>query len=151
MNITDLIANTLIEMLEKQDGSVQIQRNDLASRIGCVPSQINYVITSRFTQAQGYIVESRRGGGGFIRIVKVENSKSQLVLHIINSIGDFLDEHTAMIIINSLCLDGRLSKETAAVMRAVVSESNFKGLIDESKREIRARLLKSMLLTSAEE
>lgn len=148
MNITDLIADTLTKMLEEQDGSVQIQRNDLALRLGCVPSQINYVITSRFTQAQGYIVESRRGGGGFVRIVKVDNSKSKLILHIINSIGDFLDEHTAVIIINSLCLDGRLTEEEAVIMRCVVSENNFKGLEDESRRIIRANLLKSMLLAS---
>ena len=64
MRMSDLVAQYILNMLEAQDGSAEIRRNELAGSLGCVPSQINYVITSRFTPEQGYIVESRRGGGG---------------------------------------------------------------------------------------
>ena len=71
MIISDQIAKIIEEMLDRSGGTAEVRRNDLASQIGCVPSQINYVITSRFTPERGYITESRRGGGGFIRIVRV--------------------------------------------------------------------------------
>ena len=64
MRMSDLVAQYIIEMLDRENGSAEIQRNELAGNLGCVPSQINYVITSRFTPEKGYIVESRRGGGG---------------------------------------------------------------------------------------
>ena len=67
MNISNIIASMISDMLE-DDGYTEIQRNELAQKIGCVPSQINYVISSRFTPEHGYIVESRRGGGGYIKI-----------------------------------------------------------------------------------
>ena len=68
MNISDVIADMILDMFDDNKSTVQIQRNDLAARVGCVPSQINYVITSRFTPEQGYRIESRRGGGGCILI-----------------------------------------------------------------------------------
>lgn len=146
MNITDIITKTLLNLLSEQEGEIQIGRNELANAIGCVPSQINYVITSRFTKEQGYIVESRRGGGGYIKIVKVDNTKSQLILHIINSMGDEIDENTARIIIESLCLDSRIEKNIARIMLSVISDDNFKGLNPSEKRMLRANLFKSMLI-----
>ena len=72
MRLSDIIADEINRMLDESgDGSAEIKRNELASHIGCVPSQINYVISSRFVPEQGYIVESRRGGGGFIKITRV--------------------------------------------------------------------------------
>lgn len=87
MNITDLIVQQINQMLEQDGGTIKIQRNELANKIGCVPSQINYVITNRFTVEQGYLVESRRGGGGFIQIMKINASNRETIFHIINSIG----------------------------------------------------------------
>lgn len=148
MKITELIVQTLQELLSEHGGTIQIQRNDLASRLGCVPSQINYVITSRFTEAQGYIVESRRGGGGFIKIVKLERSQNELILHVINSISDELDEATARIVIKSLYEDDQLDEARARLMLAVISDNNFRGLEDTSKRIIRANLFKTMLINT---
>ena len=95
MRMSDLVAQYILNMLEQQDGSAEIQRNELAGSLGCVPSQINYVITSRFTPEQGYIVESRRGGGGYIRISRVKMDKGTALMHIINSVGATLDKATA--------------------------------------------------------
>ena len=71
MILSDHIAKLIEQMLEDGGGTTEVRRNDLAAKIGCVPSQINYVITSRFTPERGYVTESRRGGGGYIRIVRV--------------------------------------------------------------------------------
>ena len=64
MKISDLITQRILQLMEEQDGIAEIQRNEFAGEIGCVPSQINYVLTSRFTPEQGYTIESRRGAGG---------------------------------------------------------------------------------------
>ena len=96
VNMSNEIANMILRMLE-QDGSTEIQRNDFAQRFGCVPSQINYVISSRFTPEHGYIVESRRGGGGYVKISRVSYDKGTALMHVINSIGDSLvDGHLAV-------------------------------------------------------
>ena len=81
-----MIEDFIKDMFEEED-SIDIQRNDLAEKIGCVPSQINYVISTRFKPSQGYYVESKRGGGGHITIKKVNITKSNYLMHIISSIG----------------------------------------------------------------
>ena len=150
MRITDQITNLILDLLEKQGGEVQLQRNDLASRIGCVPSQINYVITSRFTKEQGYIVESRRGGGGFIRIMRLDSPRMCYLMHIVNCIGEEIDEASARILLQNLLYDQKIGKSEAKIMLAAISEQNLRGLADSARRSIRARLLKSMLMNTIE-
>ena len=75
MLISDAIAKLIEQMINEGQGAAEIKRNDLAGQLGCVPSQINYVITSRFTPERGYIIESRRGGGGYIRIIRKHTTK----------------------------------------------------------------------------
>ena len=88
MGISDLIAQFLQESLnEAADGVLEVQRSDLAQRFNCVPSQINYVMTTRFSPERGYLVESRRGGGGYIRITQVRVDRQTLLMHVINSVG----------------------------------------------------------------
>ena len=89
MRISDVIENFIKDMLS-DDNSAVIQRNDLAEHFNCVPSQINYVISTRFTPLQGYYVESQRGGGGYIKIQKVNITHSDYLMHIITSIGNTL-------------------------------------------------------------
>nr|MBQ4317783.1 CtsR family transcriptional regulator [Clostridia bacterium] len=87
MGISDMIAEMIEKMLEEGGGNAEIKRNDLAGQIGCVPSQINYVITSRFTPERGYVIESRRGGGGYIRITRKALHKSEYLMHMFASVG----------------------------------------------------------------
>ncbi len=148
MRITDQITDTILRLLDEQGGEIQIQRNDLASRLGCVPSQINYVITSRFTKEQGYIVESRRGGGGFVRIVRIDCTKPSLIMHVINSIGPGLDEASARMIVKSLYQNDAVTEEQARMMLAAIPEENFRGIPDPLRQEIRGNLLKSMLINT---
>ena len=92
--MSDVIADMILDMFDDDNSTIRIKRNDLASQLGCVPSQINYVITSRFTPEQGYRIESRRGGGGCIYITRAD-SKNSAIVTLINSIGDAVDERFA--------------------------------------------------------
>lgn len=148
MKITDLIAQQIREMLEQDGGMVRIQRNELANKLGCVPSQINYVITNRFTAEQGYLVESRRGGGGFIQIIKINSSQREMIFHLINSIGDEIDEYSSRIILQNLVCDNILTEKEYKIIMSALMDSNFKECSENVKGKIRAILLKNMLLNT---
>ncbi len=150
MRITDIIAQQINQMLEQDGGIARIQRNELANKIGCVPSQINYVITNRFTVEQGYLVESRRGGGGFIQIIKIDSSNRQKVFHVLNSIGDGIDESSARMILQNLVYDKILTEKEGKIIMSAMSDSLLRGLPDQVKQTIRANLLKTMLLCSTD-
>ena len=147
MRMSDLVAQYILEMLEEQDGSAEIKRNELAGNLGCVPSQINYVITSRFTPEQGYIVESRRGGGGYIKISRVKMDKGTALMHIINSVGASLDKATAEAMINNMLQRNMLLLETARAIAAALSDRTLKNVEQEKRDTVRADLFKNMLLT----
>ena len=143
--MSDVIADMILDMFDDQTSTVQIQRNDLANRLGCVPSQINYVITSRFTPEQGYRIESRRVGGGCILITRAA-TKEDAVVKLINSVGNAIDEKTAKAHIYNLNYQGLISEKASNMMMAVVSDNNFRGLPPEIKDAVRANQLKQILL-----
>ena len=101
MKISDSIEHFIREMFEEKN-SIELKRNELAQYFNCVPSQINYVISTRFTTERGYVVESRRGGGGHIRITRINLGRNEQIMHIINSIGSALDVMTLEAIVNTL-------------------------------------------------
>ncbi len=147
MRLSDIIARMIEQMLTDADGIAEIQRNELASRVGCVPSQINYVITSRFTPEQGYVVESRRGGGGFIRITRMEQSGHEMLAQVINAIGDRLNEETARLYISSLCRSGFISPEAGRLLHAASSAQVYREVPLTSRDIVRAAIVKQMLIT----
>ena len=147
MRISDLVASYILDMLDQSNGNAEIRRNELADSIGCVPSQINYVMTSRFTPEQGYIVESRRGGGGFIRITRIHTDKNSALMHIVNSIGKELDYNDARLMAENLSSAGAISEQCAALINAAAAERNFVGLPKAAANTIRAAIVKNMLLT----
>lgn len=144
MTISDLIEQMLIEMLSSSDGSVEIRRNILANQLNCVPSQINYVIKTRFTPERGYYIESRRGGGGSVTIRRVESSFGNVISHLINSVGDSLDYPTATAYLSRLFEEELITKREANLMAAALSD---KSILSLQKNEARAVLLKNMLIT----
>ncbi len=146
MKMSDLIADMILDMFDDQTSTVQIQRNDLASRLGCVPSQINYVITSRFTPEAGYRIESRRGGGGYILISRADG-KDSAIMGLINSIGESIDERSARANIYNLNYQGLIDNKAAKMMLAVLAETNFKDIEKNTVNQIRATLLKKMLIS----
>ena len=145
MKMSDYIANKILDMFDDNTSTVQIQRNDLANRLGCVPSQINYVITSRFTPEAGYSIESRRGGGGYILITRAE-SKDNTLMSLINSVGDSIDERTARAHIYNLNYQNIIDSKAAKIMLAVLSDSTFRQLERDTADKIRATILKKMLI-----
>lgn len=149
MKLSDVIADMILDMFDDETPTIQIQRNDLAAQLGCVPSQINYVITSRFTPEQGYRIESRRGGGGCIMITRAA-TKENAMISLINSIGSSIGEKNAKAHIYNLNYQGLVSDKAGQMMLAVISDSNFKGLPAEIKDTVRANQLKQMLLAYIE-
>ncbi|MDD4699901.1 MAG: CtsR family transcriptional regulator [Oscillospiraceae bacterium] len=147
MRISDIITEQILKLLdESEESKAEIQRNEFANILGCVPSQINYVLTSRFTPEQGYIVESRRGGGGYIRITRVQMNRSSALMHIINSIGDLLDQATARVVIDNCLHNSLISSEAAKLMSSAISIVVMRQVPINLRDTIRAAVIKQMLL-----
>lgn len=147
MKLSDLITSEILRMLnESEENTAEIQRNDFAESIGCAPSQINYVLSSRFTPEHGYIIESRRGGGGYIRISRVVMRKSTALMHIINSIGDTIDMMSARIVIENCLQSEIITQDVAKVMYAALSNNVTRSVPVVLQDSLRAAILKEMLL-----
>ena len=138
----------ITDMLSEKD-EIEFQRNLLAQDLGCVPSQINYVLSSRFTPERGFLVESRRGGGGCIRIVRVSYDKDTLLMKVVNSVGDEMSEALVRSHLANLLHHGLIDETQAALILAAASESNFRALPSPLQDIIRAAIFKKMLLTVA--
>ncbi len=148
MRISDLVTKRILEILQEQNGSAEFRRNELAETLGCVPSQINYVITSRFTPEHGYNVESRRGGGGYIRITRVRMDRSSVVMHLVNSIGEAMDYPTARAIIGNLAEQNVIAPQTAGVMEAAMRDRCYTSLPLPIRDMLRASIIKQMLINT---
>ena len=146
MRMSDLVAQTILDMLDSQNGNAEIQRNELATSLGCVPSQINYVITSRFTPEQGYMVESRRGGGGDIRITRIKTDGETLLMHIVNSIGDSLDKMSAEVILKNLYEQSAIDAKVANVTASALSDRALRTAPQGIRDNLRADIMKNMLV-----
>ena len=145
-NISDIIEQYLKYILQQSpNGVVEIQRSELAERFQCVPSQINYVIGTRFTLEKGYLVESKRGGGGYIRIQKVElPSKEAIHTYIFQTIGTHIDQAAAEGIVYQLAERQFINAREAKLLKAAISRDVLPFQLP-LRDEIRARLLKAML------
>ena len=147
MRMSDLVTRAILEILDEQNGEAEIRRNELANSLGCVPSQINYVITSRFTPEQGYIVESRRGGGGYIRITRISAPRQTMLMHIVNAIGEELDKRSAEVMLTNLLDRGIIDAPTARLMASALSDRPYADVPVEYRDKLRAAVFKNMLLT----
>lgn len=148
MRLSDLITKEIIRMLnESEVNTAEIQRNEFASLMGCAPSQINYVLSSRFTPEHGYIIESRRGGGGYIRIKRVTLKNTSALMHIINSIGERIDALSTRIVIENCVQTELIDKKQAELMCAAVSNTVMQSVPPVLRDTLRAALLKQMLLS----
>lgn len=145
MRLSDLIEDFIKDLFDDDDDSIEIQRNELAHQFNCVPSQINYVISTRFKPSQGYYVESKRGGGGNIRIKKINNSKSDYIMHIINNIGNELKPNEIDILLSDLLTYNVITEQEAKLLKVATSDNVLK-LSNDIKDEVRARIFKNMLL-----
>ena len=147
MATSDLIAEFILNAIEDSNGFAELQRGALAEMFSCVPSQINYVISTRFSPERGYVVESRRGGGGYIRITRVNRDPRELVMHTVNAIGPALDKATAAAFVSNIYETGMIDKQTARLLLASVSDKALRPVAPADRDTLRASILKYMLVT----
>jgi len=135
--INELLANS-------REGYIVLQRSKLAEQFVCVPSQINYVLRTRFTIKQGYMVESQQGGGGYLRIIKLSLTNEQF-LNLDEAVNESVSEHGAIELIKRLYDEKILTSRETLIMRALIQRETLKeGL---NRDEMRAKLIKTMLIT----
>lgn len=147
--LTDSIEAFIKSLLDEGQEQVDVQRNELAQYFRCAPSQITYVLSTRFTPDHGYVIESRRGGGGFIRIVRLRESPGSNLLYLINKrIGDTILLRDCEAILSQLYENGAITAGEAALMRAAVATEAI-NLPVAFKDALRASVFRSMLLSLA--
>ena len=147
MGISDLIASFLLEGLEEaENGVLEVQRSDLAQRFNCVPSQINYVMSTRFSPEHGYIVESRRGGNGYIRITRVRMEREMMLMHVINSLGAAVDLPSARAILSNLVSAGALEESVGRGLLAGIGDKALVQVPRQFRDYVRADIMKQVLI-----
>lgn len=143
--LSNSIEDFLNELIFESGGVVEIQRSKISDQFNCAPSQINYVLTTRFTPFKGYYVESRRGGGGYIRIVKVKLEDDEETLErFLNFIGDSITKNNSDDVIEELVRLKKITKREMELMKVSLSDRSLSQC--ENKNELRADLLKNMIL-----
>ncbi len=147
-NISDIIEGYLKQVLELGgEGHIEIKRSEIADKFQCVPSQINYVINTRFTAERGYLVESKRGGGGYIRILRVRaNSQIDLIDDVLRQIEGGASQTMAEDLVYRLIDEQVISKREAKIMLAAIDRSTI-DLQLPLRDIIRAKILRAMLTT----
>lgn len=151
MRLSDSIELFIKTLLAEDEPEVELKRNELAEYFGCAPSQINYVLATRFSPDHGYLIESRRGGGGYIRIVRVVQSGAQQLMYLINErIGDAIGEEEAARLVQQLTEQQVISSSEGELMRAAISTQALSvPMPDTMKDAQRARIFKAMLTSIA--
>lgn len=144
--LTDHIAKLIEQMLDKEGGSLELRRNEMANKIGCVPSQISYVITSRFTPERGYIIESRRGGGGCIKIVRKQMQKSEYLMHFFYAVGDDIGEKEAVAYLKNLLGNSIITEREYNIIKNALSDSALSALPNDKKEAARADIFRHIIL-----
>ena len=143
--LSDSIEQFIKELL-REDAHVDLRRNELAQHFGCAPSQINYVLATRFSVDHGYIIESRRGGGGYVRVVRMQTrGETNFLELLLNRVGNSVNEETANAIISNLCERKLITAREASLMRAAVSR-NALALPISAKDVLRAAVFRNMLV-----
>ena len=151
MRLSDSIEQFIKTMLAQEEQEVELKRNELAEYFGCAPSQINYVLATRFTPDHGYIIESRRGGGGYIRIFRMQQDTGKQLVYLLNErIGDSISVLSANHLIQQLQEREIVTPDEAALMTVAVSAQSLSLPLPEGLKDaLRAKILKSMLMEAA--
>lgn len=147
-SLSDLIEDFIKQMITETNGSIEIQRNELANQFNCVPSQINYVISTRFTTDRGYFVESRRGGGGHVKIKRINVSiPGNYLMHIVASMGSSISQQSADVFINNFVDYNVISEREGLIMKAALSDKVIGGIPLPDRDILRATQLKNMIIS----
>ena len=152
MRLSDTIEAFIKSLLQEDQETCELKRNELAEYFHCAPSQINYVLSTRFTPDHGYVISSQRGGGDFVRIVRIRTDEAQGLTYYLNErIGDEIDEQRARIICHHLAEKGVVTLDEARIMFSALNRQAMSVPVPESLKNIlRAKILKNMLLAVAQ-
>ena len=143
--LSDTIEKFIKELMS-DDVQVELRRNELAQHFGCAPSQINYVLATRFSVDHGYVIESRRGGGGYVRIVRMaQRPEGNLLSLLLNRVGSSVSEEVAVAIIKHLLDQKIVTLNEARIMRSAVDQSALT-LPVSAKDTLRAGVMRNMLI-----
>lgn len=145
MNLSSIIEEYIHELLTDSN-YVEVKRNDLAIHFSCVPSQINYVISTRFVPELGFYVESKRGGGGYIKISKVDLDDEDYVTHIISKMGDKLSQNVASIYLNNLLLYNVLDEKIVRLINIAISDKSLENVNRLDRDKVRADIFKCLII-----
>ena len=146
--LSDVIEQLIKELIEENHGCAEITRSELAEQVNCVPSQITYVLSTRFTNGQGYLVESRRGGGGWIRIRRISNSTTaeHYIMHALNAMGEQLSQQQAEVYLKNFVDYDVIPRPVARIMKGGLSDQAL-NRVDTGLRDfVRMDMMKNMLM-----
>ena len=146
MKMSDTIADFILDCLSSGGGVAELQRRGLAERFSCVPSQINYVIETRFTPENGYLIESRRGGGGYIRIVRVQDDKERMLLEAARSIGGRLTQNECARLTRSFLSIGLLTQREGALLLSACSDGALSEVDPADRDRLRASIYRCAVM-----
>jgi transcriptional regulator CtsR len=147
--ISDLIESFLNELMDESKGAIEIQTNEMAGYFNCAPSQINYVLTTRFTSDRGYVIESRRGGGGSIKIMKINMNENDFLLELLaNRIGDSVNKEGAFELLEILHRKGLMDVRIRNIIKTVVDDNTLSSIEKAGRDRIRAEILKAAVVTA---
>ena len=145
MNLSDIIENYIMEEMRKQE-EVELKRSEIAQKFNCVPSQINYVISTRFIPELGYYVESRRGGGGYIKICKINLDKSEHISELLSKIGSTMSQSVVNVYLRELLRYNIIDDRNAQLISAALSDKSL-NQVDKLKRDsVRADIFKNIII-----
>lgn len=146
MKLSNIIESWIQDMMTEQNGAVELKRNELATQFHCVPSQINYVIATRFSPERGYIVESQRGGGGYIKITRVTPTSGNELMHVVNMIGSSLSYQDAKVLVQNCYEYDLISQKEAKIILAALSVRSIP--VKQPEQDVlRAGILKNVLVS----
>ncbi|POH17693.1 CtsR family transcriptional regulator [Fructilactobacillus sanfranciscensis] len=145
-SMSDTIGEYLKKLLAERDEEVEIRRSDIAEHFNVVPSQINYVIKTRFTIQDGFVVQSKRGGGGYIRIEKINLMEDSNVFdRLIDSIGDMISQKDEEDILKTLLNNGLLNKREVHMVASILTHDAINVSNYETEEKVRANVLSALL------
>ena len=147
MLLSDKVARLIEKLLDEGDGTADLKRNDMAERLGCVPSQINYVISTRYKPEQGYMTESRRGGGGYIRIIRIPMTQNEYLMHFFQAVGDDIDYKTSSAYLQNLIDHNILGYKEAKNISSMISPSSLDKVSAEDRNNVRADMMKHLIMS----
>ncbi len=147
--ISDIIEDFINNLIEEAEGTIEFGRNDLASYFNCAPSQINYVLTTRFTSERGYCIESRRGGGGYIKISKIDIDKHDYLKSILsNELGDNLNKESAFRFIESMFKEDLIDERIMNIIKSAVDDSTLSLIPKPLRDNIRFEIFKAAIVSA---